>query len=544
MANQFDDGVGRSARAAFTPDRPTPDQGVQSHGIHMGHVVDDVDEQNMGRVWVYVPGVSAHNPNIQISRYSSTREPPDSSGKPGKPIEAQRGGFIRAFPLSPMAGSDRLREQPNTPDGRDPGAGQSNGYGMFNQARNGDMLAVGFMNGDPSRAYIMGHVPKTAETDHVPSYRPAKAANATGSGFSTDVGPTYNKGIDTKYAAAATIFHNETDSGRISDKLRGPGSSSSTRETPSRVWGVKSSGDPDTNMMGHQLVMDDHPDSQLMRLRTSKGAQVLLCDNGDFIYLSTCTGKTWLQIDDSGNVNCFAHSSVSIHAEQDINYQCDRDFNLHVGGNFNAIVQGDTRIRMNKGGNITVGEGGGDLDITAIHNVHLKIQEELRVGAKTGITMKSADFMTMQSAKKMAMKSAKEWEVSADDLGSMKIAKAMTIQTGSDAFNVKAGTAVNMKSGGGDFNMDTSANMNATKGSLSVADAQTVSDGQDPNQADIPVQHSVTSAPQTSGPPTAPTGMVQSAAQIVPQHEPWPGHPAQNPGHNAAVNPNKVSGLG
>jgi hypothetical protein len=536
----LDTGIGRSAREVFTPDRPTPDHGFQTNGIHMAQVVDDIDEQSMGRVWVYVPGISAHNPNIQIARYSPAREPPDSKGAPGKPIEAKRAGFIRASALSPTSGSDRLREQPNTPDGRDPGKGQSNGYGMFNQARNGDMLAVAFMNGDPSRAFIIGHVPKLAETQHVPSYRPAKAQNATGSGYSTDVGPTYNKGIDTKYAASSTLFHNETDAGRISDKLRGPGSSSSTRETPSRVWGVKTPGDPDTNMMGHHMVFDDHPESQLMRFRTSKGAQVLLCDNGDFIYISSCTGKTWIQIDDAGNVNCFAHSSVSIHAEQDINYQCDRDFNLHVGGNFNAIVKGDTRMRLNKGANITVGEGGGDLDVTAIHNVHFKIQEELRVGAKTGITMKSADFMAMQSTKKMTMKSAKEWEVSAEDLGSMKIKKAMTIQTSDDAFNVKSGKAINMKSSGGDFNMDTSANMNATKGSLSIDDAQTVDDTQDPNQADIPVQHSVTAPPQTDGPPTAPKSMIQSAAAIVPQHEPWPGHPAQNPGYNKAVNPNNT----
>jgi hypothetical protein len=177
------------------------------------------------------------------------------------------------------------------------------------------------------------------------------------------------------------------------------------------------------------------------------------------------------------------------------------------------------------------------LDITTINNFMVKTQKEIRMGAKTGFTMKSADFMAQQSAKKMTMKSAKEWEVAADDLGSMKIKKAMTIQTADDAFNVKSGKAINMKSSGGDFNMDTSANMNATKGSLTVDDAKTVDDSQDPNQADIPVLHSVTAPPQTSGPPTAPKQMIKSAASIVPQHEPWPGHPSQNPGHGTAVKP-------
>lgn len=544
MANQLDSGIGYAARDLFSPGQATPQHGSPSQGgLHMGMVVDDIDEQSMGRVWVYIPGVSARNPNLQIARYSPTRNPPSDDGTPGTPIEAKRSGFLRAYPLSPTAGSDKMRESSNTPDGRKPSSGQSNSYGMFSQARNGDNIVIGFLSGDPSKCFIMGHAPKQAETSMVPSYRPAKSSNATGNGFSTDIGPTYEKGVNTTFVSSSTLFNNLTDSGLISDSLRGLGSSSSTRETPSRVWGVKSPGDPDTNMMGHQFVMDDHPNSHLMRLRTSKGTQILLCDNGDFIYLSTNTGKTWVQLDDGGNVSIFGHSSISLHAEQDFNLVCDRDLNINVGGNTNWITQGDTRIRMNAGGNITVGEGGGDLDITTINNMHLKVQAEFRLGAKTGVTIKSADFMSQQSAKKMSMKTAKEWEISADDLGSIKIKKAMTIQTSDEAFNVKSGKAINMKASGGDYNMDTSANMNATNGSLSVDDAKTVDDSMDPNQADIPLQHSVTAPPETSGPPTSPTKMIKSAAAIVPQHEPWPGHPAQNPGFNGAVNPSSVPKL-
>lgn len=497
----------------------------------------------MGRVWVYIPGVSARNSNITYARYSTAREPMNSDGTPGKPIESKRQGFIRAFPMKSHAGSDRLRESPNQSDGRNPQLGESNAYGDFQQGRNGDMVAVCFMGGDPSKCYIMGHVPKTGETDMVPGLK-QNTTDASGSGVATNVGPSYETGSDNKTTKPlTTFFHNLTDSGLIQDPLRGCGSTSSTRESPSRVRGMKTPGDPDTNMTGHQIVMDDLPDSQLMRLRTSKGMQILLCDTGDFLYMSTATGKTWIEIDDTGNCMIFAHSSVSIHSEQDFNMTCDRDFNLHVGGNYNSIVNGDTRMRMNKGGNITVGEGGGDLDITTIHSLHVKTQEEIRMGAKTGFTMKSADFMAQQSAKKMSMKSAKEWEVSADDLGSMKIKKAMTIQTSDDAFNVKSGKAINMKASGGDYNMDTSANMNATKSSLSVDDAKTVDDAHDPNQADIPLQHSVAKPPQTSGPPTASTGLMKTATAVVPQHEPWMGHRSQPPGHDAAMNPSSIPKL-
>ncbi len=495
----------------------------------------------MGSVWVHIPGVSAPNPALQIARYTPTRNPPAADGTPGAPIESKRQGFIKVFPMSPHAGSDRLRETAKTPDGRDPSKGESNGYGMHNQARNGDMVSVVFMDGDPSRGFILGHVPKTAETDHVPSYGPVKVPAATGTGYSTDVLPGLNRGIEggTTQRAATVLAQNLTDSGLVKDSLRGGGSSSSTRETPSRVAGWKTPGDPDTNMMGHQFVMDDHPDSQLMRLRTSKGAQVLLCDNGDFIYLSTCSGKTWVQIDDGGNVNVYAKTGINLHTEHDFNLSCDRNFNMNVGGNVNWIIEGDSFIRMNKGANITVGEGGGDLDITTINNTMFKVQGEFRLGAATGITAKSAKFIHLQSTENFTVKSAKQF------------AAQITNDT-----SFKVGGKFQAKSTG-DLNLDTGGNLNATKNTLSLtgpvsdvfhdhvgANNDFVTDALDPNQADIPTQYSVMAPPQTSGPPTAPTATILTAAMHVPQHEPYAGHPAQNPGHSVsgggAVNPNTI----
>lgn len=541
MANFIDDGISHSSRSAQAIGQPVGTTNHQMHGMHIGIVADDIDEMGMNRVYVYVPGISAHNPDITYPRVTPTREPAGADGKPGKIKPELRRGFIMAHPMTPFAGSDKQRETTQS-DGRQPQTGQSNGYGFTSQPRNGDMVLVAFAGGDPAKCYHLGCIPKTGEQDMVPGHKPG-ATSASGAGVSTNVGPRMQKGpTDKEFRPSTVLFNNETDSGRIQDPLRGPGSSSMSRETPSRVTGLKTPGDPDSNMMGHQFVLDDHPDSQLIRLRTSKGAQILLCDTGDFIYMSTRSGKSWIEIDDAGNCFIYSHSSVSIHSEEDFNFHCDRDFNINVGGNYNCVVNGDTRIRMNKGGNITVGEGGGDLDITTINNFHVKTQAEFRMGAKTGITMKSADFMAMQSAKDMTMKTAKALNTNSEST-SIKSSKGMLTQTGDD-FGVKSGKKVNMKSSGGDFNMDTSANMNATKGSLSVDDAKDVTDAQDPNQADIPVSHSVPMPPQTSGPPTASKGMMKSASAVVPQHEPWLGKRAQHPGKNANVDRKSISKLG
>src|ERR1044071_423184 len=555
MVDHVMGGVGYNARDLFTPGQQTPSALGGSTGMHMATVVDDIDEAGMGRVWVYVPGISAPNPNMAYARYAPSREPQKSDGSPGAPIPEKRSGFIQAIPLTPHSGSDRLREKPNQPDGRNPNIGQSNSYGDFAQSRNGDLIAVCFMNGDPGKCYIMGHVPKTAETDMIPGHKPAQT-NASGSGVSTNIGPSYEKGDDNKDQRPASLFFNNlTDAGLIGDPVRGCGTSSSTRESPSRVRGMETPGDPDSTMAGHQIIMDDHPDSQLVRLRTSKGAQLLLSDTGDFIYMSTQTGKSWVQIDNAGNCKIFAHSSVSIHSEQDFNMVCDRDFNLEVRGNANWNIKGDTRLRMNKGGNITAGEGGGDLDITTINNFHVKTQGEIRMGAKTGITAKSDSFLAVQSTQDTTILSKKALNTSAQTT-SQKSSEGHTIQSGGELG--ASGKTISMASKDGPIKTDSQGGNteHTTGGMITVPDAAFIQippigmaatrfgatpssddEARDPNQADIPTLHSVAGPPSTSGPPTSPSSMEKCTAPCVPQHEPYNHESNQKAPHDMAVDP-------
>src|ERR1044071_9690869 len=94
--NYIDKGVGFSARAQHSVERPTGHMGFQNFGCHIGIVCDDIDEQKRQRVWVYIPGVSAINPDIRYDRVTNTREPPGQDGSPGKQIPSMRQGFVLA----------------------------------------------------------------------------------------------------------------------------------------------------------------------------------------------------------------------------------------------------------------------------------------------------------------------------------------------------------------------------------------------------------------------------------------------------------------
>ncbi len=99
------------------------------------------------------------------------------------------------------------------------------------------------------------------------------------------------------------------------------------------------------NSTGHSFVMDDHPDYQSIRIRTSAGSQIFFNDAcaKPYIYVQTPTGKVWIELNEGGDLNIFAAGSISMHAENNFNLTVDGDYNIQVGGSMNTLVGGDRR---------------------------------------------------------------------------------------------------------------------------------------------------------------------------------------------------------
>ena len=97
----------------------------------------------------------------------------------------------------------------------------------------------------------------------------------------------------------------------MQDPLRGAGTSSSRRESPSSVFGVLTPGrrDPENfnhRTGGHQFIMDDGDskgDNCLIRLRTRGGVQVLLDDQTGSIYMINKRGNAWFELAPNGDIN-------------------------------------------------------------------------------------------------------------------------------------------------------------------------------------------------------------------------------------------------
>ena len=173
----------------------------------------------------------------------------------------------------------------------------------------------------------------------------------------------------TNYLDAPKPVHSYTASimsqqGIIRDPIRGPISSSASREAVSRVgWGVATPGRPimeggynDENLPenlssknnaqlavtarrgGHSIVMDDGDivgRDQLIRIRTALGHQIMMSDDGQTLMILHSNGQSYVELGKEGTVDIFSTNSFNVRTQGDINFHADQHINFHASENMN-----------------------------------------------------------------------------------------------------------------------------------------------------------------------------------------------------------------
>lgn len=294
-------------------------QKVKTNGLYWGTVEDDYDPQKQGRLLVNVPELN-----------TGSREPA------GKKKEGTKStGYIWCYPMLPSAG---------TTDSYGSEDGFSNSYGFWGpQPRKGDVVVVGFLNG--VMATWLGCIPKPRKNFQLPGVPGADHPNEEYPVPVTEKAPTNEEDRQVLDDLSQRI----KNAGLSNDRIRGIGTSGSTRESPSRVAGMLTPGHPKDGVPGHSFVMDDLPDQQGVRLRTSRGHQITFSDVSDSIYIATGQGNAWVEIGDDGKIDVYSKDSISIHTESDLNVRTDGDYILDVAGDFLQKVGGDYKLEV--GGN-------------------------------------------------------------------------------------------------------------------------------------------------------------------------------------------------
>lgn len=339
-------------------------------GPFIGIVKNNIDPTFSGRVQVYIEAFAGLDQNDE-SLWRTVRY------------------------LSPYFGQTNPRaNNPNFAPSSGVGTFENNpqSYGLWMTPPDiGVSVLCFFVEGDATRGYYVGCIPEQGLNHMVPAIGASTAFENQGAVENAYFGKdsqmpvveinafdpavqTNPKFFDQKKpihkVVAATLFQQ----GLNGDTQRGTITSSSQRETPSNVYGISTPGRPiylgglqpetikqqlasgslspkDIKVIarqgGHSLVMDDgdlEGKDSLVRLKTAKGHQIMMNDEGNFFYIIHANGQTWIEFGKEGTVDVYSTNSVNIRTQGTINLHADKDINMYAGGNIQMKSKLTTKL--------------------------------------------------------------------------------------------------------------------------------------------------------------------------------------------------------
>jgi len=320
-------------------------------------VKDNIDPIRAGRLQVYISDNSGLDPDDRKNWVTVSYLSPFY-------------GFVR-----PTAGDSTYGDFKTNPSS----------YGFWNSPPDiGTRVICIFVDGDMNYGYYIGCIPEPEALTMVPAIGATEniipnKGEAQGYGGALRL-PVTNININNANIADSINYLDEpkpvhsytamimAQQGIIRDPIRGPISSSSQRETPSRVgWGISTPGRPiysggfddasiaknldsgknkDLQVVsrrgGHSIVMDDGDiigQDQLVRIRTALGHQILMSDSGQTLMILHSNGQSYIELGKEGTVDVYSTNSINLRTQGDLNLHADNNINLHAAKQLNIQAE-------------------------------------------------------------------------------------------------------------------------------------------------------------------------------------------------------------
>jgi hypothetical protein len=344
-------------------------------GPYIGIVVNNVDTTRSGRLQVY------------IEQFGATT-------KDGKPNLTDDNLWRTVSYCPPFYGAT---PQSGTSAGAGTYPGNRNSYGMwFTPPDIGVKVLCFFVGGDPGAGYYVGCIPENGINHMIPAIGssanyvlgnnkqanffantpllPVTEINQLNKGINENP-KFYNQPKPVQSVVAGILLQQ----GLSRDPIRGPIRSNSQRESPSTVYGISTPGkpiyagglDPKTitkkleqgtikpqdivvtgRQGGHTLVMDDGDlagTDTLIRIRTAKGHQITMSDDGNCFYICHANGQSWIELGQNGTIDLFSTNSVNVRTQGTINLHADKDINMYAGGSIKLKAAGKLKLEGTTG---------------------------------------------------------------------------------------------------------------------------------------------------------------------------------------------------
>lgn len=388
MARDFNKNVSRSGSVPNWYDNSKAGGVKFDAGPYIGIIKNNADPARLGRLAVYIPDL-AGDPNDASTWSIVTYASPFYGSTPG-------------------TGSSEIYQ-----------GNEKQTYGFWAVPPDvGNQVLCTFVGGDPSRGYWFACVPNAESRHMVPGIARTEDVAKTlirdkkdqsgafygqwsqgddGASLKTDGAylPATEVNLNSKEDSLKQdlldlprgIHEHQSASvirqGLETDPIRGTITSSSQRESPSRVFGMSTPGrpypdvaniykevsgadiakqtvdnylkNPDTTIGtdsffsrpqsrvgGHTFVLDDgdkYGNNDLVRLRTAGGHTILMHDTENIIYITNKEGNAWIELTPTGAINVYGSKSFSLRSETNINLHADANVNIHAGDSINCYAQ-------------------------------------------------------------------------------------------------------------------------------------------------------------------------------------------------------------
>lgn len=361
----------------------------------IGVVKDNIDPDRSGKIRVQLEGATNNQSN---------------DGNGWKTVQFLSTYFGMVRPTAGQSGNGDYISNPSA-------------YGQWQSPPDiGTKVVCIFINGDDQRGFYIGAVldpealqmiPAIGSSDNVvPNEGEAQGCAGATRLPVTSINTNNRAQADsTNYLDAPKPVHSYTatimsQQGIIRDPIRGPISSSASREPVSRVgWGVSTPGRPimeggynDENLPdnldskneeqltvkarrgGHSIVMDDGDiigRDQLIRIRTALGHQIMMSDDGQTLMILHSNGQSYIELGKEGTVDIFSTNSFNVRTQGDINFHADQHINFHASENMNIQAK----------------------------NLHINTEEDFKMRAGADLQLYSVANFTVKSLGAAAIKS-------------------------------------------------------------------------------------------------------------------------------------------
>lgn len=152
-----------------------------------------------------------------------------------------------------------------------------------------------------------------------------------------------------------------------------------------------------TRAKGHSFILDDgdvRGQDQLIRLRSAKGAQFLIHDTEEFVYIINHSGNAWISMDKQGQIDVYSEKNINFRSTN-MNFHAEKDIKMHAG-NFIDLVS-ENEVNLEASNDVSVHSTGAMAFVNGSEAVQIKSGGQLNLAGSSVTNINGGGVMNMKA---------------------------------------------------------------------------------------------------------------------------------------------------